>query len=640
MVQSNTTSILASFATMKSLFDAKSYQNLYQLLAEFISYIIAINKLRSFTAVEMKNRIKESFGFEIPEAVVKTSVRGLDFITSGNNQFNVDNAKLYSDTVFEEKRLEAENANTDIIDQLKAFVMEKEPSNTIWPDTLTEEFVAFLIDDEPKPGSKYTELISQFILKNEENVKIKEALSAIREGSILYIGLNYNINETGSIRKPITLYLGTEVLFSLYGYNGEIHKRLALDLYEQVKNANSSDKKIYLRYFSETRKEIDDFFASAESIVGGKNILNDTVAMKAIINGCETVGDVKVRESDFYYALGNSYGITEDDKTDFYSEDFDPYNLESLGTAEPLFESVRFISHINKLRKGHIFNSNIDAEYLYVTNSRNTITVSKDQTEQDKLRLSLEYTSDYAVSVEKITNLLWYKLGNGFGRKKYPSNVNAVLKARTLLAAHISQNISKLYAETRSKFKSGEITKDQLTARIITLRGKTIVPEDLDADTIEEAVDFSPEFLSRFEEEVLSNKNALEEKDKLIKTLEHSNKQMIEEKDTVIAQKDQLLLEKSEQNKNLEAELEKYHLQEEKKAAKKEKAKQIFRLIWSILWKVLIVAVVTVVAIFICKKNNSEMTSTVCSVVDVIGFIAIAWTTIKNDIGKYFPKDK
>lgn len=640
MVNSNVTSILASFATMKSLFDARSYQNPYQLLAEFISYIIASNKLHSFTAVEMKNRIKAEFGFEIPEAVVKTSLRSLDFVSSINSQFNVDSSKLNSDTVFTEKRLEAENINTDIIDLLKAFVIEKEPSNAICLDDLTEEFVAFLIDVEPKPDSKYTELISQFILKNEGDNKIQEALSAIREGSILYIGLNYNINETGSIRKPLTLYLGTEVLFSIYGYNGEIYKRLALDLYELVKNANRSDRRISLRYFSETKKEMDDFFASAESIVDGESILNDTVAMKSIINGCDTVGDVKVKASDFYHNLQYVYGIKEDDKTDFYSDEFDSYNLESLDTDKSLFDSVRFISHINKLRKGHVFTSNIDAEYLYVSNSRNTITVSKEQSEQDKQRLSLDYTSDYAISVEKITNLLWYKLGNGFGRKEYPSNVNVVLKARTLLASNISQNISKLYTETRSRFKSGEITETQLAARIVALRGKSILPEDLDADTIEESMDSSPEFLSRFEEEVLSNKTALEEKNKIIQTLENSNKQMIEERDTVIAQKDQLLLEKTEQNKNLEAELEKYHQQDEKKAEKKENVKKVFRLILSILWKALIVVVVSGLAILICHKINNEITSTVCSVIDIIGFIVIVWTTIKHDIRRYFPKDK
>ena len=165
MEKANITSILASFATMKNLFDARSYQNPYQLLSEFISYIISSNNLHSFTAVEMKNRLQDSFGFEIPEAVVKTSIKSLDFIKSENKQFVVESSVLNADPLFEEKKQAAENISTNIIDLLETFVMKKEPYNTIWSDALTQEFVGFLIDDEPKPDSRYTELISRSFLK-------------------------------------------------------------------------------------------------------------------------------------------------------------------------------------------------------------------------------------------------------------------------------------------------------------------------------------------------------------------------------------------------------------------------------------------------------------------------------------------
>ena len=67
---------------------------------------------------------------------------------------------------------------------------------------------------------------------------MQRTLETIREGSILYIGLNYNINETGNLTKKLTLFLGTEVLFSLAGFNGEVYKQLAEDLFAQIKSAN------------------------------------------------------------------------------------------------------------------------------------------------------------------------------------------------------------------------------------------------------------------------------------------------------------------------------------------------------------------------------------------------------------------
>lgn len=56
--KTNRTSIMASFATLKSLSDAKKYQSPYQLLSKFINYIILSDSLYSFSAVEMKNRLE------------------------------------------------------------------------------------------------------------------------------------------------------------------------------------------------------------------------------------------------------------------------------------------------------------------------------------------------------------------------------------------------------------------------------------------------------------------------------------------------------------------------------------------------------------------------------------------------------
>ena len=60
-----TASILASFATLKSLSDEKKFKNSYQLLREFIIYIITIESLYIFSAVEMKNKVNEHFVFII-----------------------------------------------------------------------------------------------------------------------------------------------------------------------------------------------------------------------------------------------------------------------------------------------------------------------------------------------------------------------------------------------------------------------------------------------------------------------------------------------------------------------------------------------------------------------------------------------
>lgn len=636
MSSNNPTSILASFSTMKSLVDAQQYQSPYQILAEFIQYIIIKSNLHSFTAIEMKNRLFEVFGFDIPEAVVRTTVRGLQFVKTENRIYHVNPIELKDNSAFEEMKAVAEANNTDIIDLLIAFAQETDPSSAIWADALTQEFIAYLLDDQQTTAAgKYTDLIGRFILKNESDEKIQSALTAIREGSILYIGLNHNISETGSLRKPLTLFLGTEVLFSLYGYNGEIYKQLAQDLYDQIKAANVGTKRITLRYFSEVKKEIDDFFTSAELIVDGKQLLFDTVAMKAIINGCSTAGDVKVKKADFFHVLQCSYGIMEDDRSSYYENTDDQYNLESLSVDPQQYDSIKFISHINKLRKGRIYPYDLDAEYLIVTNSGITLRASREQVERVMKEQAVDSACDYAVSVERLTNILWYKLGNGLGRKEYPNNVNAVLKARMLLASKISQNISKLYMETRAQYRAGVITEDQLASRIITLRKKPITPEELTAETIEDSLDFSLEYLTRYEEEVNRNKEALQEKEHLLQVLSDQKDRVISEKDGALAEKEQLIQAQQDRNAELEAELAEYRRKDKEKEQKRINRKKIVHLAFGIIWKLVVVALLVIIAAWICSKVNAAYTNAVGIVVGLIGAIPVVVSLLKSDLKKY-----
>ena len=636
MSSNNPTSILASFSTMKSLVDAQQYQSPYQILAEFIQYIIIKSNLHSFTAIEMKNRLFEVFGFDIPEAVVRTTVRGLQFVKTENRIYHVNPIELKDNSAFEEMKAVAEANNTDIIDLLIAFAQETDPSSAIWADALTQEFIAYLLDDQQSTAAgKYTDLIGRFILKNESDEKIQSALTAIREGSILYIGLNHNISETGSLRKPLTLFLGTEVLFSLYGYNGEIYKQLAQDLYDQIKAANVGTKRITLRYFSEVKKEIDDFFASAELIVDGKQLLFDTVAMKAIINGCSTAGDVKVKKADFFHVLQCSYGIMEDDRSSYYENTDDQYNLESLSVDPQQYDSIKFISHINKLRKGRIYPYDLDAEYLIVTNSGITLRASREQVERVMKEQAVDSACDYAVSVERLTNILWYKLGNGLGRKEYPNNVNAVLKARMLLASKISQNISKLYMETRAQYRAGVITEDQLASRIITLRKKPITPEELTAETIEDSLDFSLEYLTRYEEEVNRNKEALQEKEHLLQVLSDQKDRVISEKDGALAEKEQLIQAQQDRNAELEAELAEYRRKDKEKEQKRINRKKIVHLAFGIIWKLVVVALLVIIAAWICSKVNAAYTNAVGIVVGLIGARPVVVSFLNSDLKKY-----
>ncbi len=156
-------SILASFATLKTLSDGKRYSSAYQLLSEFIHYVIYTERLFAFSAVEMKNRLYNIFGFEIPEAVVKTAIRSLPYLNKENGVYTVKQDELTFDTTLEEARKEEAEKNSAVIKALEQFIIEKQPDMSINEEQITRDLVAFLVEGSLKSTGQYFDLISEFI---------------------------------------------------------------------------------------------------------------------------------------------------------------------------------------------------------------------------------------------------------------------------------------------------------------------------------------------------------------------------------------------------------------------------------------------------------------------------------------------
>lgn len=643
MQQRNSTSTLASYATLKSLADEKKYKSPYQILREFIRYIIATDSLYTFSAVKMKSLLDEHFGFSIPEAVIKTSVKGLEGVSLNHGIYRVSLDELRVDSRFEEVKNEANENESFIVRLLSDYIASKIGDSAIDETELVGDLTHFLTEDQSLYLSKYTEIIGEFILKSEHDKDIQQKLDNIREGSILYIGLSHNIREIGSIKKPLTLYLGTEILFSLAGFNGEIYRQFANDFFEQVRLANSGQtKKITLCYFSEVKKEVDEFFGTACDIVEGKKRrLIDKPAMQAITNGCCTSADVEVKKSDFYHNLQFCYGIVEDSHNSYYDETYFSTNFESFDYVDEADKNkkketaVKFISHINKLRNGNRYCSDIDSEYLVVTNSKATLMISKEQVDIIKAKEKLDSLCSFAVSLDRITSLLWYKLGNGFSKKTFPSSVSAILKARTVLSASIAKNAEKAFFKAKQQYEEGELTEDQIAARIITLRNKPALPEDLLGEDIEEIMNFSPEYLSRYEENVKKTQSLLEEKEEIINSLKTDSIDKISEKDATIASQKEIIRGKDDENSELRFQLAEYQRKEAAAIKKKEHHKNLSKFVCSILWKLIIFIVLAVVFAHVEFKLNCRSLSVIIAAADIAVLIGSVVQILKSDYKKY-----
>lgn len=652
-------SLLASFATIKSLSDVSNYQSPYQVLSTFINHIIQSQNLYAFSSYQMKESLKTCFGFDIPEAVVKTALKKTAGVSLDKNMYSVSVSELQKDASFEEKQNEAYSTSDIITSALREYIQSRMGDADTRLESFQQGLIAFLVDDAFVPA-EISDVIGEFVLKNERNAELQKALNDIKEGSILYLGLNYNIGETGSITKPLTLFLGTEVLFSLAGYNGEIYKQLADDFMSQVRAANSDGKKrIVLRYFDDVKREVDDFFSTAENIVNGRRTKYiNKPAMIAITSGCASSSDVAVKKSDFYHTLQYHFGILQDEKKNYYDESLFSTNLESFDYDDDDDEKnrkkelgLKLISHINKLRLGERFSNDIDSENLLITNAKATLLISKEQTDRIKYEEGIETLANFAVSLDRITSLLWYKLGNGFGKKGNPTNISAVLRARVVLSASIARKATRAFIEAKNEYEAGKVTADKLAARIITLKNKPLLPEELQSDELDSILDFSPEYLTRFEEKIEADRSALAAKEELIEELSTRAQMDISDRDATIAAQDAIISEKNaeltrqsqnnenllQENAQLRSSLVQYEQEKKRIKEKKDKVKNISLFILSIVWKLLCIAVVTLVAFLLERKYDSNIPMYVCVAVDLLGLGYTLYSSIKKDKDKYFP---
>ena len=202
---------------------------------------------------------------------------------------------------------------------------------------LCNDFCAFIIDDTT--ASKYGEHILQFIIEQSNDKDFIEQLNQIKQGVVIFVGLNYNAdyNTIDKLDTPLHIYLDTEIIFHMFGLNGELYKDLFDEFFELVQEINKKAKNpiIRLRYFAENRDEIDTFFKIAERIVRKEEQLNPSKqAMCNIVNGCVDASEVVEKKAELFRMLSEK-NITIDSQEHYYDKEV---NWDFLINSESFYE--------------------------------------------------------------------------------------------------------------------------------------------------------------------------------------------------------------------------------------------------------------------------------------------------------------
>lgn len=509
--------------------------------------------------------------------------------------------------------------NDAIISDLVAFIEDKlkEKLSDAEKEKVIQSFCSFIIDEST--SQTYSEFVSAFIVKSKGNSEYIQKINTIKEGVVLYTGLKYNtnLNELGSWTTELTIYIETEILFHLAGYNGEIYQTLFNDFISLVNEINSKNQKkkgkrlIRLKYFSEVKDEIERFFKKAEYIVSGRDKANPSkTAMTTILDGCSTPADIIEKKAVFYDLL-RMHSIMEDDYQYYYSETNYSFNIEDQNlineisaktNIEDVSSYLKYLNFINIHRRGISDRGFENVGYILLSGTSNTILIAWDDLIKTNGNVPL------ASNLSFLTNKLWFRLNKGFGEGVYPKTFDVVTKAQMVLSTQVNNSVAEKFEELQDKFKKGKLTEEQAVATIAELRKQAKKPEDIDENDIQDVLSSIEESsIEKFlkEQDLLKSKSA---------KFEHENHVL--------------------KVRLGELEEEKRKSEEENRLVEEQKKQKRIRVKKNTKWIAVSLFLITIgIVLYIyCNILLGILTSTIAGIITILSFLGLDYKVIKNKI--------
>ncbi len=492
--------LLASVALFRKLYDNE--KDSYDVLADFIRAAINIKNLWNFTVDDCSKALKNNFGFKIPTAVLKSCLkrRLKDELELSHGTYGITAKFEKSETLENEINL-AQKEQENIILELIDFVSDskEKPLKLDDENRLRDDFRQFFLGGS-KPGAYHVD-IGKFILSKSRDLEFTKKLNHLEEGLILYQGIEYSpdIGTINSWRSDYSIYLDTEILFWANGYDGLLFESLFKEFIELVKEVNlkaSNEAKIHIKYFPETKQEIDSIFSAAEHLFKERRLADPSrAAMQHLLKDCKSKSDIVAKRAMFYSLL-NRYNITQEADIDYYNPP--EFNCESRETLEALASeftevpnekianTLKFFTKVNYLRGG-ISNKGLEQSKAILVSGKN---LSRNLAWHPKV-LQTEGAIPFSTDLDYLTERFWFKLGKGFGgNTKSLVSFDVVARAQIILSTQVSSKVSDEFKELTRRIEAGEMQTNDANFIIADLKTKTIKPEDLSPESIENLSEF------------------------------------------------------------------------------------------------------------------------------------------------------
>ena len=455
--------LLASIA----LFGIYRNKNLdtYDLVAQYISAVIAQKEYSTFKPDTMQSDLKELYQIDIPIGVINSVCRNrIEGITLKNKEFICD--LLPKDEI--EKEYKELAADYDqLFTPLIAFI--RKDTQDYDDQTIKDNFAEYLVVGSID-NTKLNNLYAAFISSNQDNRDIRQKIDLLSSGLISYNGLSYTdtAGNSGAWTDKLTIYLDTEFLFSCAGYNGDYAQAVFQELYNLVKEINVSyrrrtkkeDNLVVLKYLKDTRERYLALINSAKAYIEHKGTPDPSKrALIKIISESPSVFDVETHRAKIDAAIKDTYHIQYDDTEYTYGTDrkyviFDKETVTTLAkdynpkqeeaTTKKLDYYARVYTIINGLRGGKNVGIFEKCQHIFLTGSRIGRGASMAVRPDNK-------SVTVATDIDFLVSRFWFKLNKQLVPNHIPVSLDIVARSQAVLTREVSRKVKILYEELRQK---------------------------------------------------------------------------------------------------------------------------------------------------------------------------------------------
>lgn len=504
--------LLPAYAVFRVLANKKT--SMKELLLSFISSFIKKEFRRNtFLINTFTPKFNEYYGFKIPPIVIKNVLAENQNITiSKGGWYKIDESLINQDDV-----IELESHKTDIDFLISDFITFAKSEGYSSEKKLIQDFITYFNGSENSNNS--STLISKYIIETQKkNPKFKQLIDDLNYGSIIYRGITMDLSEINSWNKELVIYLNTDILFDIFGLNGESYQQSIYEFLNLVKEINKKTEYIKLKITNITIREINRFFYAAEKILCNKNQFSQSEGMDNLLRRCNEFVDIAEQRGLFFADLKkNDIEIDEINKISILNESSIYEEAEKENYINKNFSFFNFtddyLDFIEKLRCGHVSKKLSDSKFIFLTRTEDIISKSKEKSNvTGGVRL--------APTLEYLVTTLWFNLNKGFGVSELQS-LDIVLKSKKIYAGVIADEKMKMIQEAKDEFEKKNLTEEQAYEVIASFKEVSSKPEDITVETIEEIDGLSNKSVNQILE---SNEIQRQKKQKAINRLTESNK--------------------------------------------------------------------------------------------------------------------